>query len=129
MTQFLKHQLYDLLTRPGPLWLVEANLSGLNLSGVNLEDANLTDAHMNGTNLEMANFKGANLTRAMLRESQAKEAVFEGTNLYISKSPSGNIAKFNVSFPKISTVTSNSLLFGSAISNSGIKSTTQSKIV
>ena len=23
MTQFLKHQLYDLLNRPGPLWLVQ----------------------------------------------------------------------------------------------------------
>ena len=41
-------QIYDLLNRPGPLWLVGVNLSGANLSAANLVGANLSESNLSG---------------------------------------------------------------------------------
>lgn len=41
MADLSPDQIYDLLNRAGPLWLVGINLSGANLSAANLSNANL----------------------------------------------------------------------------------------
>jgi len=68
MTQFSIYQLFDLLNRPGPLWLVEANLSGVNLNGGNLENANLADANLRNALLFDALLTGAIMPDGSIRE-------------------------------------------------------------
>lgn len=73
-------QLYELLGRPGPLWLPEANLTGANLSyaplrAANLRGANLTVASLVGADLTYADLTGADLTRANLFEANLSRAL------------------------------------------------------
>jgi hypothetical protein len=67
--EFTKYELYDLLNRPGPLWLVNADLSGADLRGAiineaNLSEANLSGADLSGAKLGYTNLSGANLSGA-----------------------------------------------------------------
>ena len=54
MAELTRWQILDLLNRPGPLWLVGFDLSGLNLAR----------ADLSGADLEGANLTGASLVRA-----------------------------------------------------------------
>jgi hypothetical protein len=65
--KFTKYELYDLLNRPGPLWLVWADLSRANLTGANLIGADLRGAFLIGADLRGADLRKANLRGADLR--------------------------------------------------------------
>jgi len=43
--EFSRHELYDLLSRQGPLWLIGADLSNADLSRANLGKVNLSKAN------------------------------------------------------------------------------------
>jgi len=64
--QFTSNDLYDLLNRPGPLWLAGADLSSANLSWANLSGAILIKADLSGADLNWAKLSGANLSGANL---------------------------------------------------------------
>lgn len=77
--EFTKYELYDLLNRPGPLWLAGADLRGAYLKRANLEGADLTGAILQDANLESANLRGATLVgtelmSAFLRGTSLEEA-------------------------------------------------------
>ncbi len=63
MTTF---QIYDLLNRPRPLWLVKIDLSGADLTNSNLFDANLTGVNLRKADLSRSDLTAANLTQADL---------------------------------------------------------------
>lgn len=65
------YELYDLLNRPGPLWLAYADLSG----------KYLTEANFVGANLRGANLKGAVIVRADLRRANLEEAHLDRADL------------------------------------------------
>jgi len=46
MTEITQFQIYELLNRPGPLWLRNIDLSGADLSKANLHGANLGGANL-----------------------------------------------------------------------------------
>jgi hypothetical protein len=54
--QFTSNELYDLLNRPGPLWLAYADLSGANLSAATPIGAKLLGANLSGANLQEAKY-------------------------------------------------------------------------
>ncbi len=58
MADLTPDQIFDLLNRPGPLWLVGANLSGANLSAANLSGANLSEAQLSRARLTDATYIG-----------------------------------------------------------------------
>ena len=59
--EFTRQELFDLLNRPVPLWLHNADLSAANLHQADLKEADLSAADLHGTNLSGANLPGANL--------------------------------------------------------------------
>ncbi len=93
--EFTKYELYDLLNRPGPLWLVGADLSEAYLKSVNLEGANLTEANLQEAYLDSANLRNTTLVgtgffRAFLRgaslegayiRADLRRAILGGANL------------------------------------------------
>jgi len=91
---FTKYQMYDLINRPGPLWLVNADFSkaylgwvtinGASISGCNFSNAivcrakltnnfmaavNFTDANLIGTDFSGSDMSGDNLCGADLTEA------------------------------------------------------------
>ncbi|MGA2504957.1 MAG: pentapeptide repeat-containing protein [Anaerolineales bacterium] len=80
--QFTSNELYDLINRPGPLWLFGADLSWANLRGANLTSANLSMANLLGTSLNGANLSKANLTGACLNGADLREADLKGATLH-----------------------------------------------
>lgn len=84
--ELTQYQLYDLMNRPGPLWLAkidlsEANLEFANLKGANLYNANLRNADLRGANLEEANLCCADLSGANLSGANLKNANMTNVNL------------------------------------------------
>jgi uncharacterized protein YjbI with pentapeptide repeats len=79
--EFTKKELYDLINRPGPLWLVGADLKGANLSGANLIRANLYSSNLNGADLRWAMLEGATLNVANLEEADLREAFLGAAKL------------------------------------------------
>lgn len=71
----------ELLNRPGPLWLMGANLSGANLSEANLQAANLSEANLTAAVLARADLSGANLIGADLTGADLCEANLTGARL------------------------------------------------
>ena len=64
--EFTKYELYDLVNRPGSLWLVNADLSDADLRGANLNEANLSGANLSGADLSEAKLGYANMSGANL---------------------------------------------------------------
>ncbi len=84
--QFTSNELYNLINRPGPLWLFGADLSwatlrGVNLAGANLSMSNLHGASLNGANLSYANLSGASLNNADLRAADLTGAILHWASL------------------------------------------------
>ncbi len=84
--ELTQYQLYDLINRPGPLWLAkidlsEANLEFANLKGANLYHANLRNADLRGANLEEANLCCADMSGANLSGANLKNANMTDVNL------------------------------------------------
>lgn len=79
--EFSKYELYDLLNRPGPLWLAFADLSGANLNRANLKGADLTGANLAKTNLDFANLQGAYLDGTLFIEANLRAANLQDTFL------------------------------------------------
>lgn len=75
--EFTQKELYDLLNRAGPLWLVGADLSDANLMYVNLQGAILVMANLNGANLERADLRNARLEGVSLRDAMLRRANLE----------------------------------------------------
>ncbi len=46
MTEMTNYQLFDLINRPSPLWLVKANFEGADLRNAILYDANMKNVTM-----------------------------------------------------------------------------------
>ena len=44
--QFTINELYDMVNRPGPLWLTNVDLSNANLVGAKLDGADLSNANL-----------------------------------------------------------------------------------
>ena len=83
MTYLTAYQIYDLLNRPHPLWLVkidfsDATLWGADLSRSNLSLASLIRADLSLSNLSASNLSRANLQMANLYEADLTLAVLEG---------------------------------------------------
>ena len=79
MSTLTNFQIYDLVNRPRPLWLVKIDLSDaalywVNLSECNLSMANLSKATLDGAELNMANLHRADLTLANLFEAHLNRA-------------------------------------------------------
>lgn len=64
-----------------PLYLKDADLSGINLSGLSFKEANLENAIFVNASLKMADLQNANLEGADLRCANLKDANLEGANL------------------------------------------------
>jgi uncharacterized protein YjbI with pentapeptide repeats len=64
--EITRFQLFDLLNRPGPLWLVGANLEDVDMQRANLRGANLNRTNLTGANLHQANLEGSDLRDAIL---------------------------------------------------------------
>jgi len=80
--EFTRYQLYDLINRPGRLWLRDVDLSGANLSATTaLNGADLTKADLSGANLQNANLSGATLRGADLRGADLSGANLRGADL------------------------------------------------
>jgi uncharacterized protein YjbI with pentapeptide repeats len=80
--QFTSNELYDLINRPGPLWLFGADLSWAYLRGANLASANLGSANLLGTSLNGANLSKANLMGACLNGADLRGADLRGASLH-----------------------------------------------
>ena len=85
MSEFTKKELYDLLNRQGPLWLVGIDLSEANLVGANLYEANLTEANLSGANLTGADLSNASLSGANLTGANLEIASLARANLIGAK--------------------------------------------
>ncbi|MCK4976219.1 MAG: pentapeptide repeat-containing protein, partial [Anaerolineales bacterium] len=55
MSNFTKFQIYDLLNRPRPLWLVKVDLSETNLWMADLSECNLSWADISRSDLSWVN--------------------------------------------------------------------------
>lgn len=67
--QFTGYELYDLINRPGPLWLANADLHTAPLRGAPLRFADLSEADVRFADLRDADLRDANLARADLRDA------------------------------------------------------------
>lgn len=81
MAELTTYQIYDLLNRPGPLWLAGVDLSGVNLWFVDLQGANLRGANLKRAALEGANLQGAALEYANLQGAELVGVHLQGANL------------------------------------------------
>ena len=75
--EFTRTELYTLLNlHPSdrPLWLIEADLSGVNLTGANLIGAKLSMSDLTGTKLSRADLSKADLDAARLGRANLVEA-------------------------------------------------------
>jgi uncharacterized protein YjbI with pentapeptide repeats len=84
--EFTKSELYALLNRQGPLWLVEADLSQACLEKIDLTEAKLTRADLTGASLpgakmERADLVGAKLTGANLSFAKLSGAILDDADL------------------------------------------------
>ena len=93
-------QLIEILNRPGPHWLVAADLSQLNLAGANLQDANLIGANFTeailvecrmvkvemdyDTNFEKANMAKSILAGANIHGTSFSQVNLTGANFYLA---------------------------------------------
>lgn len=84
-------QLIHLLNRPKPLWLVNADLSGLDLSNANLEGADLTNANLSFARLSNANLSNTKLEKANFYGGTVNFANFMNANLHSCKMSNVNI--------------------------------------
>ena len=85
--KFSHYELYELINRPGLLWLAkvdlsEANLSGATLNEVNLSHANLSRADLRGTSFYNANLCDANLRGANLADTSFTNAKYNMSTLW-----------------------------------------------
>ena len=94
--EFTRQQLYDLLNRPGPLWLSRADLSDAYLDGVMLAQANLSRAILQGASLAAADLTQANLLSANLSKIIAPWASFYGANLQGANLHQADLAEANL---------------------------------
>ena len=74
MAELTKYQIYELLNRPGPLWLRNIDLSEIDLSKADLRGANLGGANLTKTNLSGANLHEADLSAAVLVDANLERA-------------------------------------------------------
>ena len=79
--EFTKKELYDLINRPGPLWLVGADQKDANLSGASLKRANLYSSNLTGADLRWASLEDATLNAATLNEADLREALLGAAKL------------------------------------------------
>ena len=66
MSELTRNEIFDLLNRPGPLWLSSVDLSGANLSEADLSGANLIVTNLSGADLSGANLRVANLSETTM---------------------------------------------------------------
>ena len=85
MAELTRWQIVDLLNRPGILWLVGIDLSGLNLSRADLTGADLEGANLTGTILARAILDGANLEGALMNKAVLGGASLVRANLLSAK--------------------------------------------
>ena len=76
--EFSRYELYNLINRPTPLWLVGADLSIANLNMADLSGAHLINAHMGGINFFMVNLRGSELSMTDLSNSDLSMADLMG---------------------------------------------------
>jgi uncharacterized protein YjbI with pentapeptide repeats len=84
--------LYDLLNRPGPLWLVGAELPRADLSYARLSNVNFYQANLQGTILDHADLTNANLRLAALQGSRLVQTRLEGADLAIANLTGARLA-------------------------------------
>jgi hypothetical protein len=85
MAELTRWQIVDLINRPGKLWLVGFDLSGMNLSRANLTGAEMEGANLTGANLSRAVLDGANLEGAILSKAVLGGASLVRVNLMGAK--------------------------------------------
>jgi uncharacterized protein YjbI with pentapeptide repeats len=81
MNRITQAQMIYLLNGSKPLWLVNANLSGLDLSNANLEGADLTNADLSFARLGNANLCNAKLEKANFYGGALNFVNFTNANL------------------------------------------------
>jgi uncharacterized protein YjbI with pentapeptide repeats len=74
-------QLYDLLNRPGPLWLRWIEVSSFDFGDANLKDAQLGHARFNQCWFSKTILKGANLGKAKFIDCIAPDADMQGADM------------------------------------------------
>jgi uncharacterized protein YjbI with pentapeptide repeats len=79
--EFTRYELYNLINRPGPLWLVRADLQHADLRAANLKGAKLILADLKYADLSDADLSGADLSGADLRWANLDWADLSKANL------------------------------------------------
>jgi len=112
MSAFNPNDLYDLLNRNRPLWLLNIDLSDAVLTGANLQGANLQGANLTGTKLDSANLQGAdcaasnfasgslnfaNLQQAILGNATFANAILTNSNLSNANFTNANLSDADLS--------------------------------
>lgn len=105
MAELTTYQIYDLLNRPGPLWLAGVDLSGVNLWFADLRGANLREADLKGVALEGANLQGAKLEYADLRGAELVGANLQGAELDYANLRGAELAGANLELARLAEST------------------------